>query len=34
MDSYEVIDVVISIVGLVITAIAVGITIGNKNNRH
>lgn len=34
MNSYEVLDVVISVIGLVVSAIAVGIAIGNKNNRH
>lgn len=34
MNGYEVMDLVIGIVGLVVTAIAVGIAIGNKNNRH
>lgn len=35
MNGYEVLDAVIGIIGLVLTAIAVGITIGkNKNNRH
>ena len=31
---YEVFYLVIEIIGLVISAIAVGIAIGNKNNRH
>lgn len=34
MNSYEVLDVVIGVIGLVVSAIAVGIAIGNKNNRH
>ena len=33
MNGYEVINVVIGIIGLVLTAIAVGITTGKKN-RH
>ena len=33
MNDYEVINVVIGIIGLVLTAVAVGITIGKKN-RH
>ena len=34
MNSYEVLDVVIGVIGLVVSAIVVGIAIGNKNNRH
>ena len=34
MTSYEILDLVISIIGLVLSAVIVGITIGKKNNRH
>ncbi len=34
MNDYEVLDIIISVIGLVISAIAIGITIANKNNRH
>ena len=34
MTSYEILDLVISIIGLVLSAVIVGITIGEKNNRH
>ena len=34
MTSYEFLDLVISIIGLVLSALIVGITIGKKNNRH
>ena len=34
MNGYEVLDAVIGIIGLVLTAVAVGIAIGKKNNRH
>ena len=34
MTSYEILDLVISIIGLVFSAVIVGITIGKKNNRH
>ena len=33
MNDYEVLDIIISVIGLLISAIAIGITIG-KNNRH
>ena len=34
MTSYEILDLVISIIGLVLSAVIVGITIGKKKNRH
>ena len=34
MTSYEILDLVISIIGLVLSAVIIGITIEKKNNRH
>ena len=34
MSDYETFSLVIMIIGLVISAITLGITIGKKNNRH
>ena len=34
MTSYEILDLVISIIGLVLSAVIIGITIEKKNTRH
>ena len=34
MTNYEILDLIVSIIGLVLSAVIIGITIEKKNNRH